>query len=47
MFQDFRNRAAHEGFRPEARSDMNGLWENTAKIIEIVLKILEHILPQK
>ena len=47
MFQDFRNRAAHEGFRPEARSDMSGLWENTAKIIEIVLKILEHILPQK
>ena len=39
VFQDFRNRAAHEGFRPEARNDMEGIWKNTAQIIETVFKI--------
>lgn len=39
VFQDFRNRAAHEGFRPEARNDMEGIWKNTAQIIETVFVI--------
>lgn len=39
VFQDFRNRAAHEGFRPEARNDMEGIWESTSHIISVVIKI--------
>lgn len=39
IFQDFRNRAAHEGFRPEARNDIEGIWQRTSNIIGIVLSI--------
>ena len=39
VFQDFRNRAAHEGFRPEARNDMEGIWQDTAHIVDIVFQI--------
>lgn len=44
VFQDFRNRAAHEGFRPEARNDMEGIWSNTAQIIETVFTIKDPLL---
>ncbi len=39
IFQDFRNRAAHEGFQPEARNDIDGIWHSTAAIIECALRI--------
>ncbi|MFK7825667.1 MAG: HEAT repeat domain-containing protein [Oligoflexales bacterium] len=44
VFQDFRNRAAHEGFRPEARNDMEGIWKNTAQIIETVFIIKDPLV---
>lgn len=34
IFQDFRNRAAHEGFHPDAAADINGIWRNTAEIVQ-------------
>ncbi|MFW7379522.1 MAG: hypothetical protein ACOH5I_11985 [Oligoflexus sp.] len=34
VFQDFRNRAAHEGFHPDASHDLDGIWTNTSMIIE-------------
>lgn len=34
VFQDFRNRAAHEGFHPDAAADINGIWRNTAEIVQ-------------
>ena len=34
VFQDFRNRAAHEGFHPDASNDLDGIWTNTGSIIE-------------
>lgn len=39
VFQDFRNRAAHEGFRPEARNDMEGIWDHTSEIIATVYEM--------
>ncbi|MFK7871553.1 MAG: hypothetical protein AB8C84_00060 [Oligoflexales bacterium] len=42
-FQDFRNRAAHEGFHPEARDDLVGIWEQTSEIIGITMR-LRHAL---
>lgn len=33
MFQDFRNRAAHEGFHPEAAGDIKGIWKHTSDIV--------------
>jgi len=36
VFQDFRNRAAHEGFHPDAASDIDGIWRMTAEIVQIV-----------
>lgn len=39
IFQDFRNRAAHEGFQPEARNDIEGIWQSTAEIIACALRI--------
>ena len=41
IFQDFRNRAAHEGFQPEAAKDMDEIWNNTAEIVKIAFKIKE------
>lgn len=34
IFQDLRNRAAHEGLHPEASSDIERLWIQTAEIIQ-------------
>ena len=34
VFQDFRNRAAHEGFHPSASNDLDGIWKRTVDIIE-------------
>ena len=34
IFQDFRNRAAHEGFHPDAAADIKGIWRNTAEIVQ-------------
>ena len=34
IFQDFRNRAAHEGFHPDAAQDIVGIWRQTAEIIQ-------------
>lgn len=34
VFQDDRNRAAHEGFRPDSAADIRGIWRNTAEIIQ-------------
>jgi hypothetical protein len=39
IFQDFRNRAAHEGFHPDAHNDINGIWRSTAEIIQNVFQI--------
>ena len=43
VFQDLRNRAAHEGFHPEARNDLDGIWKLTSKIIDSVVGILDYI----
>ena len=32
IMQDFRNRAVHEGLRPEVRKDIEGIWTSAAKI---------------
>jgi hypothetical protein len=32
VFQDFRNRAAHEGFQPDAKNNVTGIWQSTAEI---------------
>ncbi len=42
IFQDFRNRAAHEGFHPDAHNNIGGIWEKTADIIEGVFEIKSH-----
>ncbi len=34
IFQDFRNRAAHEGFHPDAAADLDHIWRETAQIIQ-------------
>ena len=39
IFQDFRNRAAHEGFHPDASNDLNKIWEDTTEIIETMFKV--------
>jgi hypothetical protein len=39
VFQDARNRAAHEGFHPEARNDIHGIWQTTAEIVQTVYEI--------
>ncbi|SMF33486.1 HEAT repeat domain-containing protein [Pseudobacteriovorax antillogorgiicola] len=39
VFQDFRNRAAHEGFHPDASNDLAGIWEDTAKIVENMIRV--------
>ena len=47
IFQDFRNRAAHEGFHPDASNDLDGIWKNTADIIEKMIVIEELIKNSK
>lgn len=39
IFQDFRNRAAHEGFHPDASNDINGIWLNTAEIVQTAFRV--------
>ncbi len=39
VFQDFRNRAAHEGFHPDASNDIDGIWQNTAEIVQGAFKV--------
>ncbi len=39
MFQDARNRAAHEGFHPNFKNDQAQLWMKTAQIIATALAI--------
>jgi len=39
IFQDFRNRAAHEGFHPDASNDISGIWRTTASIVQWAFKI--------
>lgn len=34
VFQDFRNRAVHEGLHPDASGDIDGIWVMTARVIE-------------
>lgn len=45
VFQDFRNRAAHEGFHPDASQNLDTIWKETAKIIDTMVK-LEDIINQ-
>lgn len=49
IFQDFRNRAAHEGFHPDASNNLDSIWESTAKIIQGMLLISRDLgsQPQK
>jgi len=42
-FQDLRNRAAHEGLHPEASSDIDRLWLQTAEIIQYHNKVYQFI----
>ncbi len=39
VMQDFRNRAAHEGFHPDASSDIEGIWRATAEIVQIAWRV--------
>ena len=39
IFQDFRNRAAHEGFHPDASNDLDGIWMDTVSIIHGMVRI--------
>jgi hypothetical protein len=39
VFQDFRNRAAHEGFHPDASNDIKGIWRTTATVVQWAFKI--------
>jgi hypothetical protein len=43
IFQDFRNRAAHEGFHPDAAQDMVGIWRQTAEIVQGLAKAKQSI----
>ncbi len=40
-FQDFRNRAAHEGFHPEASSNLDAIWSDTVQIIDTMVRFRE------
>lgn len=43
IMQDFRNRAAHEGFHPDASNDMDGIWRNTSLIIQTAIDAKEYL----
>lgn len=43
IFQDFRNRAAHEGFHPDASNDIDGIWRHTAEIVQNMWKLKQHL----
>ena len=46
LFQDFRNRAIHEGLPPDAANNMDEIWKKTFMVIDkiIQLKELEKII---
>ncbi len=41
IFQDFRNRAAHEGFHPDASNNLQSIWCSTAEIIQNTYRLKE------
>ena len=41
VFQDFRNRAAHEGFHPDASNNLQSIWCSTAEIVQNVYRLKE------
>ncbi len=43
VMQDFRNRAAHEGFHPDASNDIDGIWRATAEIVQTVFKLMQAV----
>lgn len=43
VFQDFRNRAAHEGFHPDASNNLQSIWCSTAEIVQNVYRLKEEI----
>ena len=43
ILQDMRNRAAHEGFQPSARNDIQAIWQSTARIFETALYLKAHM----
>lgn len=43
LFQDFRNRAAHEGFHPDASNDLDKIWRDTAEIIQHAVAIKQSL----
>lgn len=43
-FQDFRNRAAHEGFHPDASNNLDAIWDDTVKIVESMFRFKENLL---
>ena len=43
ILQDFRNRAVHEGFRPEARNDIEGIWATAGDIYSRVFTMTDYI----
>ncbi|MCX6132028.1 MAG: hypothetical protein NTX25_23595, partial [Proteobacteria bacterium] len=43
VFQDFRNRAAHEGFHPDASNNLDSIWRSTASIIQVMFVIADSL----
>lgn len=43
ILQDFRNRAAHEGFHPDASNDIDGIWRATAEIVQTMFKAKQFV----
>lgn len=43
VLQDFRNRAAHEGFHPDASNDIDGIWRQTAEIVQTMFKAKHYV----
>jgi hypothetical protein len=43
LFQDFRNRAAHEGFHPEASNDIQGIWRSTATCVQVAFQVKSNL----
>jgi hypothetical protein len=43
ILQDARNRAAHEGFHPDASNDIDGIWRSTAEIIQTMYKVKAYL----
>ena len=43
VMQDFRNRAAHEGFHPDASNDIDGIWRDTSQIIQLAFELRQFL----